>query len=572
MRKKILLTFLLLSLAGEALSAPQILSLKGKPLYVPGEVLVTLKADASADARIHALGLLGVQSQAQALKRSDLFKMKLSAGLSVEQAVDQLKADPAVKAAQPNYRYYALGCSPGSLPVSDLYYSPGPPVSSPSSSVTYWPFERIKAEAGWATFCSPTSGSVTTVTVAVVDSGVDASHPNFSAGEFVVGTNTSDSGGLSTDDDFGHGTFVTGLIAAQWATSGPVSQMAGLAGMPGAVKIMPIKALDSQGEGSSESIVDGIDFAFQAGVRVFNLSLGGPPDGLEQEEIDLLLANNCVVVAAAGNESGALDYPAGYPGVISVGATDQNDQPAFYSNFGQGLDLMAPGGAAISFTGDFGASAPVYDPNSDIFGLLAPAGASIFIPAPSPANTTYCTGAGTSFSTPLVTATAALLLALNPSMTNLQVANRLINSAKSLNGNQGWDPHTGYGLLDVGQALQTNGAQVTPYLNTFNSPNPFSLQRDITTNITLAIDQPEPVELTIRDGAGHVVLHKNYQAADLNDNPSNPQFKSYYITWDGKNGAGNFVAPGVYFYTVNAGGVTGRNKIVVLKGYFSGPR
>ncbi|HET9870365.1 MAG TPA: FlgD immunoglobulin-like domain containing protein, partial [bacterium] len=174
--------------------------------------------------------------------------------------------------------------------------------------------------------------------------------------------------------------------------------------------------------------------------------------------------------------------------------------------------------------------------------------------------------------TPLVAGAAALLLALNPSLTNLEVADRLINSAKSLNGDRGWDPATGYGLLDLARALQADGAQLTPYLNTFNSPNPFSLQGDGSTNITLAIDRAEPVELTIRDAGGNLVLHRTYRASELNDNPANPQFKSYYVAWDGRNGAGNQVAPGVYFYAVTAGGVTGRNKIVVIKGLFTGSR
>ena len=230
---------------------------------------------------------------------------------------------------------------------------------------------------------------------------------------------------------------------------------------------------------------------------------------------------------------------------------------------GPGLDLVAPGGFGVSFVdGD-------YDPNSDIFGLLAPAGASLFIASSDPH---YCTGAGTSFSTPLVAATAALLLALNPGMTNLDVTNRIINSADSLNGNRGWDRNTGYGLLDVARALQSNGAQITPYLTTFNSPNPFSLEGDRTTNITLAIDQPEPVELTIQDAGGNTVIHKTFAASELNNNPANPQYKSFYVSWDGRNAGGNQVAPGVYFYTVNAGGETGHNKIVVIKGLFSGAR
>ncbi|MGH7739896.1 MAG: S8 family peptidase [bacterium] len=538
-------------------------SLKGRPLYVPGEVLVTLKAGASFVDRAHALGLMG---SAQALLRANLYKVNVAGGMSVEAAVDQFRREAAVEAVQPNYRYYALGSC--SAPPTDPYYQGSPysaGVSNLGQSVPYWPFQKISAPAAWATFCSQYTGG--SVTVASIDSGVNFSNADLPSSVSVPGYNYI-SFNSDTDDDLGHGTFVASLIAAQWDGEG----MAGLAGMPGVVKIMPMKVLDNTGEGSTESIVDGLNYAYVHGVRIYNMSLGGPQDPLEEQEINKLLSNNCVVVAAAGNEDGALDYPAAYPGVISVGATDENNQPTFYSNFGPGLDLVAPGGAGISFVYE------VYAPNSDILGLLAPGATSCLSDPndgdcfPASPDSHYGTGAGTSFSTPLVTGAAALLLALNPYMTNQEVTNRLINSADSLNGNQGWDAHTGYGLLDVARALQTNGGQITPYLRTFNSPNPFSIQSDGSTNITLAIDQPESVELTIEDAAGDMVLRKTFSASELNHNPSNPQYKSYYISWDGRNGDGNWVVPGVYFYRVSAGGVTGRNKIVVIQGAFTGVR
>jgi subtilisin family serine protease len=445
-------------------------SIKGKPTYVPGEVLVTLKAGAPADARLHALSMMG---SAKSLTRVNLYKITIAGAQSVEQAIDQLRSDPAVAAVQPNYRYYATGCS---APPTDPYYTGAVSIGQ---SGPYWPFQRIDAPASvfsaYFSSCSLPSGAP--VTVAVMDSGIDTSHSDLPAGITVTGENTLN---VSPDvlDDFGHGTLVTSLIAAQWDGNG----MAGLAGIPGLVKIMPMKVLDNTGSGSTESIVDGLDFAFVNGAQIFNMSLGGPSDPIEQEEINKLLSHNCVVVAAAGNDSqlpefpAGLEYPAAYPGVIAVGATDENDQVAFYSNVGPGLDLVAPGGFGVSFIDE------VYDPNSDIFGLLAPAGTSLFVSDPNYtyAELPYCTGAGSSFSTPLVTATAAMLLALNPGMTNLEVTNRIINSAKSLNGNRGWDRDTGYGLLDVARALQSNGAQVTPFMTTFNSPNPFSLQGDLT--------------------------------------------------------------------------------------------
>ena len=550
-----------------------LMTLKGMESYVPGEVLVTLKSNASSDDRLHALSLVGTS---KAMRRADFYKVEIANGVSVEAAMGQLRLEPAVAAVQPNYQYHALACA---TPADPYYANPGPPPGSGETVEPYWPFSKIDVASAWTTIfsCPVTS---TPVTVAVIDTGVSTNHPDLPSGIFVPGYNFI-SENTNTDDDFGHGTFIAAIIDAQWnnsgtetcPSSGPFNGgMAGLAGIPGLVVIMPVKVLDNTGSGTSQSIVDGMDFAFTHGVRIFNLSLGGPYDPMEQAEVNTILAGNGVIVAAAGNESGPLDYPAAYPGVIAVGATDPNNNVAWYSNFGTGLDLVAPGGYAggsqANFTG-------AYDPNNDIFSAIAqcpiPASSDFARAGSSAAETIYGSADGTSFATPMVAGAAALLLALNPFMTNTQVMNQLINTAHSLNNNQGWDPHTGYGLLDVYEALKNN-VDITPYVNTFNSPNPFSLESDGSTNITLAITSPMAVELTIYDTAGETVFQKNYAPSELNNNPSNPQFKSYYVSWDGHNGKGNLVVPGVYFYTVNAGGMIGRNKIVVVKGAFQGTR
>ena len=131
---------------------------------------------------------------------------------------------------------------------------------------------------------------------------------------------------------------------------------------------------------------------------------------------------------------------------------------------------------------------------------------------------------GTSAATPFVSATAALLLVLNPNLTNTQVAQQIINNTDSLNGNAGWDKYTGYGRLNVYKTLSNaiGSSQLTNYVKTFNSPNPFYVDVDGYTNITLVSTQPEPADLTIYDTAGELVLHKAYDASQLNNNPSNP--------------------------------------------------
>jgi subtilisin family serine protease len=346
--------------------------------------------------------------------------------------------------------------------------------------------------------------------------------------------------------------------------------MAGLA--PG-VTLMAVKVLDETGYGTSESIALGTDYAVSHGARVLNFSLGGSSqDSIEATAIEAALAAGCVVVAASGNESdlpnslAPLDYPAAYPGVISVGATDENDNVAFYSNGGEGLDLVAPGGAAIETGGALADSA--WDIFSSTICPLSPAAIADGGFEPYSLDANFGVASGTSASAPFVSATAALLLCLYPNLTNVQVAKQIIDNTDSLNNNAGWDKKSGYGRLNVYKALSNpvGSGQAVTYTKTFNSPNPFYTDRQTSTNITLAITQPEAVQLTIYDTSGEVVLSKSYAASELNDNPSNPQFKSYYVGWDGRNGAGQKVKTGIYFYTVNVGGRIGRNKIAVIQG------
>jgi subtilisin family serine protease len=294
---------------------------------------------------------------------------------------------------------------------------------------------------------------------------------------------------------------------------------------------------------------------------------------MEKDALDYALAHDCVIVASSGNESSSngvaqVDFPAAYPPVIAVGASDPNDQRVFYSNGGAELDLLAPGGTGTAFSGN-----ALTDSASKIFSsFLCPLSAAAVSEGGFEvlaSDTNFGVAAGTSASAPFVTGAAALIRSVYPSLTHVQVEQAILNNADSLNGNQGWDAKTGYGRLNVYKALLNAGSgtgQLSSYLKTFNSPNPFYTDSDVSTNITLALDQAMPVDLSIYDSAGELVLRKSYGAADLNQNPSRPQFKSFYVPWDGKNGNGQAVTTGIYFYFVTVGGRTGHNKIAVIRG------
>ena len=387
----------------------------------------------------------------------------------------------------------------------------------------------------------------------------------------------------ATSDDFGHGTYVTGIIAAQWnigntETCGPATNTLGMAGLAPGIRVMVVKVLDCEGSGTSDMISLGINYAVSNGAKIISMSLGGPSDPTEESAIESAIASGCIVVAAAGNESNLpgtlaqLDFPAGYPGVVAVGAVDSTDHVAFYSNGGAGLngqllDLVAPGGGAIQTTNGNADADAAYDVFSAFVCPLPPGGVSDGgFETASDAN--FGAASGTSAATPYVSATAALLWSLYPNLTNTQVIQQIVNNTDNINGNKGWDAQTGYGRLNVYKALTSaiGSSQITSYVKTFNSPNPFYVDAESYTNITLVLSQPEPVDLTIYDTSGELVLHKSYAAAQLNNNPSNPQFQSYYVAWDGKNGAGQKVKTGVYFYTVKTDGQVGHNKIAVIQG------
>src|SRR5262249_6312369 len=132
-------------------------------------------------------------------------------------------------------------------------------------------------------------------------------------------------------DDYGHGTHVAGIAAAQSNNGTGIAGIAGWSGQPGSdaqsVKIMPVKVLDNTGSGTSASVASGITWAADHGARVINLSLGGSSsDSTQANAVAYAWSKGCVIVAAAGNWSTSdMFYPAGYTNVISVAATDSTD-------------------------------------------------------------------------------------------------------------------------------------------------------------------------------------------------------------------------------------------------------
>jgi serine protease len=235
-----------------------------------------------------------------------------------KQVLKELKRSPLSKQTEyieANYQYHAL-----EVP-NDPDYS------------KQWNFRNINVEQAW----DETQGEG--ITVAVIDTGV-SQVPDLKLTKLVKGYDFVNDKADATDDN-GHGTHVAGTIA-QSTNNGY-----GVAGIAYKAGIMPLKVLSNTGGGTVADIAESIKFAADNGADVINMSLGGGgASTMIEEAIKYANSKGVVIIAAAGNEGrNASSYPARYPNVISVSATDAAGDKASYSNFGAGVDISAPGGS-----------------------------------------------------------------------------------------------------------------------------------------------------------------------------------------------------------------------------------
>jgi subtilisin family serine protease len=274
------------------------------------------------------------------------------------------------------------------------------------------------------------------VVIAIVDTGVDLKHPDLKD-KLVKGYNATGIGGLfglgSAADDNGHGTHCAGIAAA--ITNNNV----GIAGMAPNCKIMPVRVLAGAGSGSLLSVAKGITWAADHGADVISLSLGGPGTmATLGEAVKHALSKNSVVVAAMGNSGhngNPISYPAAYPGVISVGATDSEDKIAMFSSFNKYCSVSAPGVKIWATT-------PTYD-----VWLTKNSGGRI--------TKEYSFMSGTSMATPLVAGLAGLVRSVHPKMPPAQVKELLEKSADKTPamGGANWDEKFGHGRINALKAV-----------------------------------------------------------------------------------------------------------------------
>ena len=268
--------------------------------------------------------------------------------------------------------------------------------------------------------------SFSTTIVAILDTGIDASHPDLND-KLVTGYDAFD-GDNNPVDGFGHGTHVAGIAAAETNNS---TGTAGVA-FPSEVKIMPVKVCDDNGSCPTSAIVAGVDYAVRNGAKVINMSFGSSePSQTEEDAFNVAHSAGVLLVASAGNSNVSTpNYPAAYePAVMAIAATDWADGKASYSNYDANwVDLAAPGGDMDKYDDPEGiySTMPTYNvylTSCRARGLLSPC-----------YDQHYDQLAGTSMAAPQVAGAAGLLFAIDSSLSNVDVRTLLQSTADEIDG------------------------------------------------------------------------------------------------------------------------------------------
>lgn len=372
------------------------------PTEVPGVVVLDFK-DSLSDSDIASFGKeygLDIVDNSPDLKGDGNIELTQVAVADEPGLLRRLQGDARLEAAEPLY-------------VARAFFVPDDPKYSEQ-----WHLTRVGSESAWDYACGMG------VTVAVIDTGIAC----YDKSPFMKGTDLSGTGCVDgynfvakntvAADDHGHGTHVAGTIA-QTTNNGQ-----GVAGLAHCAKLMPVKVLSKGGYGTMADVAEGIRFAADHGAQVMNLSLGSNQKSkVVENAVNYALSKNVVVVAAAGNSGRSVGYPAGYPGVVAVSATDRNDKLAWFSSRGPEVVIGAPGVAVTQQTVCNGGAN-----KCEVFGVFN----------------------GTSMASPHVAGAAALLV--GQGVTDREsIADALTKSATPKENKE----HFGAGILEAGKSTRT---------------------------------------------------------------------------------------------------------------------
>ncbi len=493
MRKLLFLLFaMVFFVSASAASAGDVKTSRSNPLFVPDEVIVIYDKNITAGKKSGIRNAYGLVKKKDSKKpgKFTVYKHKNPTAI-----INSLKNEPGVLHVEQNAYAYATAA------VDDPYFS------------SQWHMTQIGVETAW----EQSTGAG--VVVAVIDTGVKQSL------EDLAGTNFTDgydfvNNDMDPTDDKGHGSHVCGTIAQT------TNNELGVAGVAYNATIMPVKVLNELGSGTYDDVADGITWATDNGADVINLSLGGYATlQILENAINYAWSNGVVVVCAAGNDNITNPhYPAAYSNSISVSASTSRNTKASYSNYGNTIDIAAPGDKVLqnTFSGE---------------------------------DEGYYFFAGTSMASPHVAGVAALIKSKNQSLTNIEIRSILENTAddQGETGETDWD---GWGILNAAAAVANTdgdmGGDITPPVIS----NITSTVTSDSATITWITDEPadSTVDYGTADNSYGMITSDNTIATDhqivLTDLNA---ATTYHYKVGSSDEAGNPSASGDYTFTTDPG-------------------
>lgn len=372
---------------------------------VASRVLVQFRANVSEDAAQHIIAATGAK-QIDKLSGIRVRILNLPTGADEEAMVRAFAKRPDVEFAE-----------------TDTVLRPANTPNDPQFT-SQWHLNKISAPTAW----DSTTGS-NAITIAVIDTGVDSTHPDLSS-RIVPGWNLFNNS-ADTSDVYNHGTAVAGTIAAA------TNNAAGVAGVTWNCKIMPLRVDDGTGYAYFSTVANALTYGADHGARVANVNYEVTNSAAVRSAADYFLSKGGVVVAPAGN-SAVFDASADNPSILTVGATTNGDTLATWSNTGNTIDLVAPGSGIYTTTKGGG----------------------------------YQSWSGTCFSSAIVSGVAGLVLSTNPNLTPGEVQTILKQSADDF-GASGWDTAYGWGRVNAARAVsQARGGSTDSIAPSIRITNP----------------------------------------------------------------------------------------------------
>ena len=532
-----------------------------QPGYVPGELLVQFKGSVTAAQRKAAAASEGAQVAGD-VTPDGLVKIKLAPGQTVEDVIDHWSARSDVDYAAPNL--YARG-----------FFTPNDTTIAHFDLA--WNLRAVHAYDAWDVVTGHPD-----VVLAIIDTGVafeDHEIPEYERpfvkpgvtmyrrspelpGPFLPGWDFVHDDAHPNDDN-GHGTFISTIAA------GAANNTAGSAGIAFGVTILPIKVIDYRNDSDMEWIVKGIRLAADQGADIANLSLGFPPVRLFrllgykesvlahmfnplQDAVNYAQRRGTILVAATGNFGAPeVSLPAGYPGVIAVGATGPDDTRAAYSSYGPDVDFMAPGGDFGDVNGDHiqdGIFELSIKPYRSAGSLANPDSFDVFVQF------------GTSNAAPHVSGAVALLRSLGLRDQGAIEQTLRATAVNKFQTTRAFDPLYGNGLIQLDQAVR-------------HPVGPTSLAASIdrgalaariasgnpargSASIAFTTKRSGPIRVQVFDARGALVR-------TIEERISEPG--THALTWDGRGQGGSAAASGVYWMRLSTPEGSAVRKVAFLR-------